>query len=393
MKPPLRLPSVFYGFLMGCADIVPGISGGTVAFVMGFYEQLIALIKGINPLFISLLLRLRFKEIDAIWPWRFGLGLLSGFILAFALLSNFLNFLLNDPLYRVYLYSAFLGLIVASIVFCLKQVQKWHFRYSFPFILGVGSAWLLSGTSLMPVTNEPLYTVPFVISEQSPYPLVNYDQENQQLQGIPESTLAAMVAKRVIAQEATVFRVNDGAMDAASSVIAHVEFSFFDPWMIFCGAVAISAMLLPGISGSYMLTILGVYPLVIAAVADLFFGLRHLRIEGDALLLLGNMLIGIMLGAAVFSRLIAWLFDRYRDVTIVVLIGFMVGALRAVWPFWTVEFFLSPLKPEQGPRLQLLEAYLPDVSSPLFVGALLCASVGFLLVFILEQRATSATVN
>lgn len=387
MKPSLRLPSILYGLFMGCADIVPGISGGTIAFIMGFYELLIQTIKGIDARFLSLLVRFRFKEIGAVWPWRFALGLFSGFVLAFALFSNLFNFFLNDPVYRVYLYSAFLGLITASILFCAKQIRQWRWGFLVPFFCGAAIAWMLSGADLVPSSGERLYDVPLSIEYSGEHPLVNY--KGGQFLGVPETALAAMVAKGVIHAETLVYSIDNGEIAPAGLVAGHIVLPYFDLWVIFCGAIAISAMLLPGISGSYMLTILGLYPLVIAAVADFFLGIRHLRIEWDAVLFMSNMVVGIAIGAAVFSRVIAWLLEWYHDATIVLLTGFMVGALRAVWPFWTVEFFLSPLRPERGPRLEIIEPFLPDFSNPILWVAVAFALCGFLLVFNIEKVANN----
>lgn len=387
MEPRLRLPSILYGLCMGCADIVPGISGGTIAFIMGFYQPLIEMIRGIDSRFLSLLIRFRFKELGEAWPWRFALGLLSGFVLAFALFSNLFNFLLNDPVYRVYLYSAFLGLISASIFFCAKQIKGWEYKHIISFFVGVIAAWIFSGNLSTPSGEEKLYDVPLTIEYRGEHALVNY--KAGQFLGVPESALAAMIAKGVIHADTLVYSLSNGEIATAKEFVGHLTLPYFDLWIIFCGALAVCAMLLPGISGSYMLTILGVYPLIIAAIADFFVGIGSLHIEWDALLFMLNMQIGIVIGAAGFSRVIAWLFKWYHDATIVLLTGFMVGALRSVWPFWSVEFFLSPLRPDRGPRLELIEPFLPDLSNPMLWIATIFALFGFLLVTTITKVANN----
>ena len=294
------LRTFFYGLCMGCADIVPGISGGTVAFILGFYEKLIALMTGVDRQLLALLFQGRFKEAGARWPWQFALALLSGILLAFALFSNLFHFLLQHPLYRVYLYAGFMGFILASASMLIRQVKGFKPFYLLLFLVGSAAGWLLSG---------------------------------------PELALAQQSTSNPL-------------------------------WIILSGMCAIAAMLLPGLSGSYMLTILGVYPIAIAAVANFSSGIRHLRIEWDALFFLSNLLIGIIVGAALFSRLITWAFRHVHDAMLFLLIGFMLGAIRSLWPFWSEE---------KG-------AYFPPISSSLFLTAMACVVIGYLVVSVMERK-------
>lgn len=296
MKPDMRLNSIksclgiaFCGLCMGAADLVPGISGGTVAFILGYYEELINAIKSIR--FRSLI-----GKTQVAWP--FLLPLLAGMLLSFVTLSQPISQILNHEKWRTSLFSAFLGLVLASALICVRKVKSWQPAQIMALLATAFAAYFLTGHSAI------------------------------------SSTVAGF---------------------------GKVDDSIFDPWIMICGSIAICAMLLPGISGSYLLTVLGVYPRIIEAVADLSEGIKSFSLDVDACFLLGNFLVGIVLGAIFFSRAISWLFSSYHDLTIAMLVGFMLGALRAVWPFWSYHFVQHPLKPEKG---MVLEAIAPILPSP-----------------------------
>jgi putative membrane protein len=155
-----------------------------------------------------------------------------------------------------------------------------------------------------------------------------------------------------------------------------------------CGSLAASAMLLPGVSGAYLLQILGMYSSVISALADLTGGIRSGTLNMDALLLLGSLLIGIIAGLLLFSRLINWMLQHARSVTIGALSGFMIGALGAVWPFWSHQFIWNPLKLDKGPLLHPLEPFLPSLNDPTTWAALAFTGLGFSLIISLEAIAS-----
>lgn len=273
---------IICGMCMGAADIVPGISGGTIAFIMGFYQNLIDSIKNINA-----------KSVYFLLPLVFGI------VLAFLTLANFFHFVLQHPVYNVFLYSSFLGLVIASTIFCAKQLQNWKLTHLLSLTVGILLAYFLTGTTLR--------------------------TEN-------------------------------------------LTYNGFSWWLVFCGATAVSAMLLPGISGSYLLSILGVYPLAIGAVKDFTTSLKQFSFNTEASMILFNLMIGIAIGAALFSRIITWLFTHYHDTTIALLTGFMIGALRSVWPF----------------------AGIPDISSPTTFLAFAFSLCGFGLVFFIELASRKA---
>jgi putative membrane protein len=139
-------------------------------------------------------------------------------------------------------------------------------------------------------------------------------------------------------------------------------------------------MLLPGLSGSYLLSILGVYPLVIGAVADFSHALKGLSFDAEAFRVLFSLGLGILCGMAVFSRVVAYALKHYHDATLGLLIGFMLGALRAVWPYWSYAYELLPLKLDKGVQIVPLQAEAPDWTlastwQGLGIALLACAAV------------------
>jgi len=300
------LRGIFGGFCMGAADLVPGISGGTMAFVLGFYEKLIHSIKDLRQ------------------GWRFLLLIVIGAALAIVSLSRFIHYLLNDPVLRAYLFSSFIGFVLGAVYFCGKRVGRWQGKELFAFIAGASGAALLTGSG--------------------------------------------------------------GNEEAAVSFYGPLS-----PMLLLCGVIGVAAMLLPGISGSYMMAVLGVYPLIIGSLVELVDALQRLSFDAGAFAVLANLGAGIIVGALLFSRLISWLLSRYRSLTLALLTGFMVGALRALWPFWSYSTVLSPFRPERGPQLKPLEPLLPDPASPLFWKALICCFAAFLFVFLLELLASKSS--
>lgn len=298
------------GVCMGTADVVPGVSGGTIALVMGIYEDLISSVKTLTPIAL-------FSPTKKV-AWGFLLPLIGGILTALALFSHLLIFLLGDETYRIFLYATFTGLILASTYVCAQQIPRWRWRHLIAVLAGGTLAFIATGAS-------------------------------------------------------------------APVAAAHLSYHI-DPWLILCGAIGISAMLLPGISGSYLFMILGVYGTIVGALADFTGALKGFSFDADAFFVLMNVLVGICLGAFTISRLISWLFAHYHSTTIALLIGFMVGALRAVWPFWSYRYITIPTQLAKGAQLQAVEPILPDIASPLFWGALACGLGGFLLVFVLEKK-------
>lgn len=329
---------------IGAADVIPGISGGTIAFVMGIYEDLLASIK-------------RFWEnLDFILPIVSGMGF-SIFALA-----GVVQYLLMQEVYRTWLYSLFLGLILASVWFCCRQITRWSSIQ--PLLLLLGAAIAFSLTTIKAPKSEG-YRV--IVGQK-------------EFTNISRETLSAMVSKGIIDADTPVHR-EGYTYSIADLNLSNTSF-VLDLWLVICGAIAITAMLLPGVSGSYMFTILGVYPIVIGAVADSIKG------ETYAFTILMSVGIGVVLGAVLFSRAVSWMLRQHHDKTVALLVGFMLGALPVVWPFWRFEYFVDPLNIARGYQLQPVVAILPDFDSSVFIVSILLAVIGFVIIVMLERAGS-----
>jgi len=286
------------GFCMGAADVVPGVSGGTMAFVLGIYEELLDAIKSFNLRSLKLLLSLDIKAFVGAISWKFLLVLGSGILTAIFTLAQLLAWLLNNT--PVLIWSFFLGLILASVVTVSRRVQSWQPPIWISLFAGGIGMYFLVG--LVPGTTPN------------------------------------------------------------------------DLWFLFIsGAVAICAMILPGISGSFVLVLMGKYQYILEAVNQRDF------------LVLFVVAAGAAGGIAAFSRLLSWLLVRYHDLMVGFLTGLMVGSLRKVWPWKeTVESITD----SHGNTLPLVEANIwPAHFTGEVAAALGLMLGGFLVVLILDRLA------
>ncbi|MBU6349016.1 MAG: DUF368 domain-containing protein [Chloroflexi bacterium] len=290
---------------MGSADVVPGVSGGTIAFIVGIYEELLGSIRMVGrPVVWRALLQLRWREAFRLINLPFLAALVSGILVAIVALAPGIEWMLvNQP---VLIWSFFFGLVVASIALVVPRVKQWAASRWVALLLGtVGAYWLVG---LVPV--------------QTP-----------------------------------------------------------DDWwfLIFSGAVAICAMILPGISGSFILVLLGKYQFFINAINT-----RDL-----VSLALGG--IGIVVGLVSFAQILTWLFRRYHDLTVAALIGLMIGSLRKVWPWKEV---VETMVDRHGDVVPLVERnLLPSVSlngsvNPEVLWAVGAALLGIVVLFGVEWIAT-----
>ena len=279
------------GFAMGSADVVPGVSGGTMAFILGIYEELILAIHSIDLIFFRRLFSLRIREAFSDVPWRFVLALVLGIATAILTLARFLSHALHT--YPVLVWAFFFGLVLASVVVVRKRVSRWTPTTLLIAALAALGAYLLVG--LVPVETPN------------------------------------------------------------------------DPWFLFLsGALAITAMILPGISGAFILVLLGKYHYVLNAV-----------VSGDVVTLL-IVIAGAGVGLISFARVLRWLFHRHHDYTVAALTGLILGALRKVWPWKQIE----------GLREMNI---LPPALDAEFISALLLMLVGFAVVLLLDYLATRQT--
>ena len=234
------------GFCMGASDVVPGVSGGTMAFILGIYEELIDAIKSFDLKSLQSLVTFKFRPLLDRISWQFLLAVGMGIFAAIFTLSKLLSWLLqNRP---VFIWSFFLGLILASVLSVSRRVEAWRILTGLCLVGGTLGSYFLVG--LVPVATPNDY------------------------------------------------------------------------WFLFlCGAVAICAMILPGISGSYILVLLGKYQYVLDAVNHRDF------------FILGLVAAGACVGIIAFSRILGWLLKNYHDLMVAILIGLMIGSLRKVWPW------------------------------------------------------------
>lgn len=330
---------------MGTADIVPGISGGTMAFILGIYEELIDSIRHLT----------RIRSLLFLAP------LLLGMASAFLILAAPFDSILRNPEWRVYLYAGFLGLILASVVLLSKEMRRWRWQDVLFLLIGGIAAWLLTDTSLQDTYERVAIEIPGaigkkVINYQNGWLEVSYDEKQ------------ALIRKGLIQGELS---------------SSNYHFSFY---AMVCGMAAISAMLLPGISGSYLLNILGLYAPAIAALADLLAAMKQGSVDTDAAWFLGSLGFGIILGAALFSHVISWLLKRYHSFTIALLCGFMLGALPTVWPFYELAWRVNPFRLDKGLDLVPLQPTLPPMSIETSF-AVLFLTAGFTLVLGIEFLA------
>lgn len=284
------------GFCMGASDVVPGVSGGTIAFIFGIYEELIDAIKSIDLASIRLLGTLKIRAFLEQVPWRFLTAVGIGIVAAIFSLAKILSWLLHHE--PILIWSFFFGLILASIVTVSGRVKHWTTSTWAGFSAGTLGAYLVVG--LVPVST-------------------------------PEA-----------------------------------------PWFLFiCGAIAICAMILPGISGSFILVLLGKYQFILEAVNHRDF------------FTLSVVASGACLGIAAFSRMLSWLFKNYHDPTVAVLAGLMLGSLRKVWPWKQTLQSITDRHGQIVPIVQ--ENILPSQWTAEVATALSLAATGFLVVFFLDR--------
>ena len=248
------------GLGMGAADVIPGVSGGTIAFITGIYEELLDTIKGVN---LDALKMLRKSGLKAFWQainGNFILALFLGIGISLVSLAKVFEYLLEH--HPIQLWSFFFGLIVASVWLVGKQVKSW---------------------GVVPI--------------------------------------AGIIAGSVAAYFITTITPTQGTDSL---------------WYLFmCGTIAITAMILPGISGSFILLLLGAYQTVLGTLSGIVDALKDgdTSTLGDHGLKLSVFAIGCLVGLLSFSRLLSWMFKKAHDLTIAILTGFLIGSLNKIWPW------------------------------------------------------------
>lgn len=293
------LLTYFKGVAMGASDVVPGVSGGTIALITGIYERLLTAIKNINPANIKLFFKGEFRQFWQNVDGTFLVSLLLGIATSFLLLAKLITFLIVN--YPTFVWAFFFGLIIASTIFVGRTV-KWNWKTLLSFVIFTVISFLLTSP-----TNAPLS---------------------------PDSKL----------------------------------------WFIFiCGMVAICAMILPGISGSFILVLLGQYFYIMQALTEL-----------DIVVLLVFM-VGAVIGILTFANVLSWLFKHYEMITLAALTGFMFGSLNKIWPW---KHTLTTYIDNHGTEMPLTQQNIwPQCADINLVYTLLLIGVGVAIIFVIEGIA------
>ena len=295
--------SVFLkGIAMGAADVVPGVSGGTIAFITGIYDTLLESIRRINPNLFIIWKKEGLKAAFQYVNGGFLFALLSGILISIMSLARVITWLLET--HPIPLWSFFFGLILISILHMLKQVEHWQWHRVVMVIFGAVFAYGI--TVLHPIDMEP-----------------------------------------------TTFNI------------------------FLAGSIAICAMILPGISGSFILLLLGMYGPILAAAKSVNFSI------------LGVFAIGCIIGLLLFSHFLSWVLKHYRDLTITFLTGLMIGTLSKIWPWKETLSWRMNSSGEQVPLVQqnLSPFQFESVTghASLLLYAVIAMCVAILLVWGLEK--------
>jgi len=291
---------------MGIAEVIPGVSGGTIAFITGIYERLIDAIKSIlGP---EVWRTLSKEGLAAAWNKADGgflLFLLIGMALGVITGVFGVSHLLEN--YPVLLWAFFFGLIIASAIYIGRLVEKWTAKEIAGLILGAVVAYLITVLSPAQGSDSPLM-------------------------------------------------------------------------VFFAGAIAISALILPGISGSFILLLMGMYTLIIPSIKSVLENQ-----DSQSFFILVTFGIGCLVGLATFSRILSWMFRRFHSLTMAILAGFMIGSLNKIWPWRNVLSYRTDSSGELVPFIE--KSVLPGAfeGEPFVVGAIVMMVIGFALVFVLER--------
>lgn len=290
------IANFFKGIGIGSANVIPGVSGGTIALITGIFERLINALKSCNLTAIKLFFTGKFKEFAQHIDLWFLASVGSGVVVAILSIARLFEFLFAE--YPIYLWSFFFGMILVSIYYVGITIEKFNCKVALSFIIGTAFALFIAFGTPANENNNILY-------------------------------------------------------------------------LMICGAVATCSMILPGLSGSFVLVLMGNYQLImIDAVNDLNLGI------------LIPVAIGGVVGLLAFSHLLSWIFKNYRDITIAVLTGFILGSMPIIWPWKNdiITYFGSEAK------VTGYEYYFPEFNIE-FATALVIMLIGAALIVLTEKMA------
>jgi putative membrane protein len=297
----------YFGFFIkglgiGVANIIPGVSGGTIALIVGIYERLIEAIKSFGLGAAKLLVTGKWKQFAEKTDLYFLLAIFAGVGVAIVSLARIFDYLFHN--YPVYIWAFFFGLILTSVYYVGRTIEKWNLAVYIIFIIGSVIAILL--TFLTP---------------------------------------------------------------------AYENSGFF--YLVICGVVAICSMILPGLSGSFVLILMGNYQLIaITAINDLDFAV------------LFPVMIGAVGGLIAFSHFLSWIFKKYKNETISLLTGFIFGSLGVIWP-WK-----EPIEQVFGKKSKVVgyDYFLPQLNLE-FVIAILVMLAGIITIWLMEKHGAKVQIK
>ena len=296
---------ILKGMAMGAANVIPGVSGGTIALITEIFERLINAIKSFDLKAIKLILKGKFAEFARYTDLYFLLSIATGIVIAIVSLARLFDFLFRE--YPVYIWAFFFGLVLASVYFVGRRITKVNTAVVVTFIIGTAIAIMIS--------------------------FMSKGQESD---------------------------------------------NFF--YLIICGVAAICSMILPGLSGSFILFIMGNYRLVaIDAINDRDFGI------------LLPVLIGAVVGLVAFAHILSWVFKRFRDETISILTGFILGSVSILWPWQQAEYLndaAGNVIIKDGEKvITHYTRYLPEHLGTEFWIAIACIILGIISIWATEKLA------
>lgn len=297
---------ILKGFAMGAANVIPGVSGGTIALITGVFEKLIHSIKSIDHKAFSFLLKGKLRSFSSHINLPFLLAVFSGAVISIFTLARLLAYLFDN--FPVLIWAYFFGLILASVWFVGKTVNRWKW-----------------------------------------------------------SIFAAFAGGTLLAAWISFLRPAEGS-----------ENLFY---LILCGMVAVCSMILPGLSGSFILVLMGNYELIAIEAVN------ELRME-----ILIPVAVGIVAGLVVFSHFLSWIFRKFRDFTLASLTGFIAGSLFILWPWKDPVYKIDELgnlirRPDGSPVIQSYHRFVPESLNTEVITAVLLMITGYLTIWFIEWVA------
>ncbi|MFY0599352.1 MAG: DUF368 domain-containing protein [Cyclobacteriaceae bacterium] len=292
------LSSFLKGLAMGAANVIPGVSGGTIAFITGIYERLIHSLKSFDLGALKLLIAGDWRVFVSKTDLYFLLSILLGVAVSILSFARILKWSFAN--YEVYTLAFFFGLIIASILGVGRQISRLNFTNVCSILVGAAIA---GGIAFLPPA------------------------------GSNESFIYLMI----------------------------------------CGAVAISSMILPGLSGSYILLLMGNYLLVLDAISSFELGV------------IAPIAAGCILGLLLFAQLLSYLFKNFKDLTISLLTGFVAGSLAIIWPWKITNYMPLPNGTEKAIGYSW---FLPEIEGSFFI-AFAFIGIGFLMVWLMDNYSTT----